>query len=75
MSGVDQEAQKLKVPPHSIEAEQSILGGLMLDNSKWDVVGDRVIEDDFYRQTHKLIFRVIAKLASNGSALDVVTVA
>lgn len=75
MSGVDQETQKLKVPPHSIEAEQSILGGLMLDNSKWDVVGDRVIEDDFYRQNHKLIFRVISKLASNGSALDVVTVA
>ena len=75
MAGVDQETQKLKVPPHSIEAEQSILGGLMLDNSKWDVVGDRVIEDDFYRQNHKLIFRVISKLASNGSALDVVTVA
>ena len=75
MAGIDQETQKLKVPPHSIEAEQSILGGLMLDNSKWDVVGDRVIEDDFYRQNHKLIFRVIAKLASNGAALDVVTVA
>jgi replicative DNA helicase len=75
LAGIDQETQKLKVPPHSIEAEQSILGGLMLDNSKWDVVGDRVIEDDFYRQNHKLIFRVIAKLASNGSALDVVTVA
>jgi len=75
LAGIDQETQKLKVPPHSIEAEQSILGGLMLDNSKWDVVGDRVIEDDFYRQNHKLIFRVIAKLASNGAALDVVTVA
>lgn len=75
LSAVDQETQKLKVPPHSIEAEQSILGGLMLDNSKWDVVGDRVIEDDFYRQNHRLIFRVIAKLASDGSALDVVTVA
>lgn len=75
MAAVDQETQKLKVPPHSIEAEQSILGGLMLDNSKWDVVGDRVIEEDFYRQNHQLIFRVISKLASNGSALDVVTVA
>ncbi len=75
MAPVDQETQKLKVPPHSIEAEQSILGGLMLDNSKWDVVGDRVIEDDFYRQNHRLIFRVISKLASDGSALDVVTVA
>ena len=75
MAAVDQETQKLKVPPHSIEAEQSILGGLMLDNSKWDVVGDRVIEEDFYRQNHKLIFRVISKLATNGAALDVVTVA
>lgn len=75
MSAIDQETQKLKVPPHSIEAEQSILGGLMLDNSKWDVVGDRVLEDDFYRQNHQLIFRVISKLASAGSALDVVTVA
>ncbi|MFT6906870.1 MAG: replicative DNA helicase [Oleiphilaceae bacterium] len=75
MAAVDQETQKLKVPPHSIEAEQSILGGLMLDNSKWDVVGDRVLENDFYRQNHRLIFRVISKLASAGSALDVVTVA
>lgn len=75
LAAVDQETQKLKVPPHSIEAEQSILGGLMLDNSKWDVVGDRVIEEDFYRQNHKLIFRVISKLATNGAALDVVTVA
>ena len=75
MSAIDQETQKLKVPPHSIEAEQSILGGLMLDNSKWDVVGDRVLEDDFYRQNHQLIFRSVSKLASAGSALDVVTVA
>lgn len=72
---IDQETQKIKVPPHSIEAEQSILGGLMLDNSKWDVVGDRVIEDDFYRQKHQLIFKSISKLASAGLALDVVTVA
>lgn len=75
MASVDQETQKLKVPPHSIEAEQSILGGLMLDNGKWDVVSDRIIEDDFYRQNHKLIFRVIARLATHGAALDVVTVA
>ena len=75
MADIDQETQKLKVPPHSIEAEQSILGGLMLDNSKWDVVGDRVLEDDFYRQNHQLIFRSVSKLASAGSALDVVTVA
>lgn len=75
MTVLDQDTQKLKIPPHSIEAEQSILGGLMLDNSKWDVVGDKVLEEDFYRQDHRLIYRVIAKLASAGSALDVVTVA
>lgn len=75
MSVVDQDAKGLKTPPHSIEAEQSILGGLMLDNSKWDVVGDLVIEEDFYRQDHRLIFRVIGQLANRGDALDVVTVA
>jgi len=75
LSIVDLETQKLKVPPHSIEAEQSILGGLMLDNSKWDVVGDKVLEEDFYRHDHRLIFRVISRLAGAGSALDVVTVA
>jgi replicative DNA helicase len=72
---IDQDTQRLKVPPHSIEAEQSILGGLMLDNSKWDVVGDLVLEEDFYRQDHRLIYRVVSRLANMGAALDVVTVA
>ncbi len=75
MPAVDQEALRLKTPPHSIEAEQSILGGLMLDDSKWDVVGDLVVEDDFYRQDHRLIFRALSRLANNGTPLDVVTVA
>jgi replicative DNA helicase len=65
----------LKTPPHSIEAEQSILGGLLLDNSKWDVVGDKVIEEDFYRLDHRLIYRVVSRLASDGKPIDVVTVA
>jgi replicative DNA helicase len=72
---VDQESFRLKTPPHSIEAEQSILGGLMLDDSKWDVVGDMVVEDDFYRQDHRLIFRALSRLANNGTPLDVITVA
>jgi len=72
---VDQDTKGLKTPPHSIEAEQSILGGLMLDNSKWDVVGDLVLEEDFYRQDHRLIYRVVSRLANHGEALDVVTVA
>jgi len=72
---IDQDTQSLKVPPHSIEAEQAILGGLMLDNSKWDVVGDLVLEEDFYRQDHRLIYGVVKRLANMGAALDVVTVA
>ncbi len=75
MSVVEHDATGFKTPPHSIEAEQSILGGLLLDNSKWDVVGDKVIEDDFYRQDHRLIYRVIARLANDGRPVDVVTVA
>ena len=75
MAVIDQDTQSLKVPPHSIEAEQAILGGLMLDNSKWDVVGDLVLEEDFYRQDHRLIYGVVKRLANMGAALDVVTVA
>lgn len=74
MAVLEQDALGLKTPPHSIEAEQSILGGLLLDNSKWDVVGDMVMEDDFYRHDHRLIYRVIARLANEGNPVDVVTV-
>ena len=74
MAALEQDALGLKTPPHSIEAEQSILGGLLLDNSKWDVVGDKVIEDDFYRHDHRLIYRVISRLANEGNPVDVVTV-
>ena len=69
----DKETQHLKIPPHSVEAEQSILGGLMLDNSAWDQVGDLVIEDDFYRHDHRLIFRAIAELAAQNKPFDLVT--
>lgn len=75
MSTPENDLLKLKTPPHSIEAEQSILGGLLLDNSKWDVVGDKMLEEHFYRQDHRLIYRVAAKLANNGEPIDVVTVA
>lgn len=66
--------KKLNLPPHSIEAEQSILGSLMLDNSKWDVVGDMVQDIDFYRQNHRLIYKYISRLANEGKPIDVVTV-
>lgn len=65
----------LKVPPHSIEAEQAVLGGLMLDNSAWDKVADLVAEDDFYRRDHRLIFHAIRLLAEKSDPCDVVTLA
>ncbi len=69
----DQAVESLKVPPHSIQAEQSVLGGLMLDNQTWDSVADKVIETDFYRRDHRLIFRSIAQLAEKQDPFDVVT--
>ncbi len=71
----DAATEALKVPPHSIEAEQSVLGGLMLDNSSWDKVADEVYEGDFYRRDHRLIFRAIKALAEESSPFDVVTLA
>lgn len=68
------DTDKLKVPPHSIEAEQSVLGGLMLDNRAWDQIADRTREDDFYRYDHRLIYRVMAKLSEKNQPLDVLTV-
>lgn len=73
LAKADREIEALRVPPHSIHAEQSILGGLMLDNQAWDQVADLVQEDDFYRHDHKLIFRSIASLASQSKPFDVVT--
>lgn len=64
----------IRVPPHSIEAEQSILGGLMLDNRAWDRIADVVNESDFYRDDHRRIFRHIALLCDAGKEADVVTV-
>lgn len=66
--------QRLKVPPNSIEAEQSLLGGLMLDALAWDKVGDVVTREDFYRKDHRLIFQAIANLVEASSPCDVVTV-
>jgi replicative DNA helicase len=66
--------QRLKVPPNSIEAEQSLLGGLMLDHKSWDKVADVVTAADFYRKDHQLIFEAIAILAEGANPSDVVTV-
>ncbi|MFN2348655.1 MAG: replicative DNA helicase [Thioalkalivibrio sp.] len=62
-----------KVPPHSVEAEQAVLGGLMLDNEAWDAVADRLSETDFYRHDHRLIFKAIAGLAERNTPFDVIT--
>lgn len=63
-----------RVPPHSVEAEQSVLGGLLLDSSAWDNVGDVLIAEDFYRPDHRLIFESIGLLAGEGKPCDVITV-
>ncbi|WER47217.1 replicative DNA helicase [Cupriavidus sp. WKF15] len=70
----DPQLESLKVPPHSIEAEQSVLGGLLLDNSAWDRIADFIAEADFYRFDHRLIFQNIAKLISATKPADVITV-
>ena len=62
-----------KLPPHSIEAEQSVLGGLMLDNRAWDDLGDRITGEDFYREDHRLIFQAIAELCSTSKPCDFIT--
>lgn len=71
--------ESLKIPPHSIEAEQSVLGGLLLsglahDSTAWEIIADKVVESDFYRHDHRLIFRALADLAEDNKPLDLVTV-
>jgi len=61
-------------PPHSMEAEQGVLGGLMLDNEAWDLVGDLLQADDFFRGEHRLIFTAIQELSEKNSPFDVVTI-
>jgi replicative DNA helicase len=63
----------LKVPPHSIEAEQSVLGGLLLDNQAWDQIADILGPEDFYRQDHRLLFHAIGELIESLQPCDVVT--
>ena len=69
----DPQLEALKLPPHSLEAEQSILGGLLLDNEAADRVGDVIGEDDFYSEAHRLIFRHVNQLGGEGKPVDVVT--
>jgi len=63
----------LRTPPFSLEAEQAVLGGLMLSPNAWDSVADRIVEADFFRRDHQLIFRAIGELAAKGQPRDAVT--
>jgi replicative DNA helicase len=70
----DPQLESLRIPPHSIEAEQSVLGGLLLDNSAYDRIADTVSPEDFYRYDHRIIFQHVIKLISAGKPADVITV-
>jgi replicative DNA helicase len=72
--GQDRQIAQLRVPPHSIEGESSVLGGLLLDNDAWDRVGDILLEGDFYRYEHKLIYGAIGTLVNASKPADVITV-
>ena len=70
----DDDVTRLRVPPHSVEAEQSVVGGLLLDNGAWDRIGDLLGETDFYRYEHRLIYGAIAALINATKPADVITV-
>ncbi len=70
----DDEVARLRIPPHSIEAEQSVLGGLLIDNGAWDRAGDLLGDGDFYRYEHRLIYEAIGRLINATKPADVITV-
>ncbi len=70
----DRQIAQLRIPPHSIEAESSVLGGLLLDNAAWDRVGDLLADGDFYRFEHRLIYGAIGALVNASKPADVITV-
>ncbi|MCG9558900.1 MULTISPECIES: replicative DNA helicase [Vibrio] len=63
----------IKVPPHSLEAEQSVIGGLLLDNERWDTVAEKVVSKDFYSRPHRLIFEAVKDILEESSPLDLIT--
>ena len=69
----DPMSQFVKAPPHSIDAEQAVLGALLIDPNAWDRVVDRLMEEDFYRKDHRILFRAIAQLKEANQACDAVT--
>ena len=75
VSNADIQIDQIKLPPHSVEAEQSVLGGLLLEASALDKISDLMTDEDFYRQEHRLIFRQIVRLSELAKPVDVITVA
>ncbi len=73
-SAAGDDVARLRIPPSSVEAEQSVLGGLLLDNSAWDRVADLLGESDFYRYEHRVIFAAMATLVDATKPADVITV-
>jgi len=71
---IDSITESLKIAPNSIEAEQAVIGGLMLHNRSWDKIADLVTEEDFYRHDHRLIYRAVSYLAEKSQPFDVVTI-
>ncbi len=69
----DPQLANMKLPPHSVEAEQSVLGGLLLENSAWDKIADLIRPEDFYRHDHRLIYQVISQLIEQGKPADIIT--
>ena len=74
-SSSDAQIDQIKLPPHSVEAEQSVLGGLLLEASALDKIADLMTDDDFYRHEHRLIYRQIVRLSEQAKPVDVITVA
>src|SRR5438552_6192916 len=70
----DSQIESLRLPPHSVEAEQAVLGGLLLSNPAWDRIGDIIAESDFYRHDHRLLWRAITRLVEDNKPADVLTV-
>ena len=69
----DEQSSNLRVPPHSVEAEQAVIGGLLLDNRAWENIADKLVDEDFYRYDHRLLFSAIRELESRNEPFDAVT--
>lgn len=70
----DNKVEKLKIPPHSIEAEQSVLGSMLIAPDSWDKVAELVVENDFYNRSHQIIYRSIVRLLTKNHPIDLITV-